>query len=138
MTDDEPDQLDEVEEVPAAEPQTTTAEATDADLRREDQEKIISYFETAFHALVSYQQHQTGDMAFRMSLKCMALALGFPLAAGAESAAEIAKQCGMSKQCVTKCLNAFIEKLQLSPLPGQRDEESRERMAEARRDQLHQ
>lgn len=108
----------------------------EADERRERDERMISFFENVFHMLNAYQSHQETAYDLRMSLRAMCLALGFSLAAGAEGAADLARQCGMSKQTVNKCLNHFLEQLRLEPLPFQRDAEARLNMAEARKRQL--
>lgn len=108
----------------------------EADERRERDERFISFFENVFHMLNAYQSHQETADHLRMSLRAMCLALGFPLAAGAEGPADLARQFGMSKQTVGKCLNHFQQQLRLEPLPFQRGEEARENMAKARVRQL--
>lgn len=106
------------------------------DARREREERIVNFFERAFHILNAYQSHQQTPKELRMSLAAMELALGFHLAAGADGPAELARRVGVSKQALGKCLNHFIEQLQLEPLPFQRDREARGNMAEARRRQV--
>lgn len=125
------------------------------DIIREHDRKVVGFIENVLHILNAYQHHQTSERAMlnpavkrlRMSTRAMALALGYPLAAGLEPAdeakkrphpgpAELAKKCGMSKATVTKCLNHFIRQLRLGKLPGQRDESARKNMADARRRQV--
>lgn len=109
--------------------------------RQERDEAIIGFFENAFHVLNAYQIHQRNDVHctlgdLRMSTRAMAMAVGFRLVAGADGPAELAKDCGVSKQALGKCLNHFIEQLKLSPLPFQRKQEARQNMAEARKRQV--
>lgn len=112
-------------------------EANDLEMQQfEDRSRILEWFERALHILNAYQSHQSGEHNLRMSAKCWQLALGYHLPAGAQGPAELARQCGVSKQAAGKCLNHFIEQLKLSPLPGQRKQEARENMAEARRQQV--
>lgn len=106
------------------------------DDQNERDERIIGFFENAFHILNAYQSHQDGERQLRMSCRTMQLALGFHLAAGADGPADLAKKCGVSKQALGKCLNHFIEQLKLSPLPFQRKEDGRQNMAMARKRQL--
>lgn len=109
------------------------AEAAD---RRERDERIVGWFENVFHIILAYQAHQQTAKEKTMSIRAMALALGFHLAAGAEGPAELAKRCGVSKQTLGKCLNHFIAQLKLSPLPFQRKADARKNMAEARKRQV--
>ena len=110
----------------------------EADERVERDEAIIHYFERAMHILAAYQSRQRTAKQLRMSARAMYLALGFKLVAGAQSPAELARKCGFDKWTVTKCVNEFIDKLKLEPLPGQRDKEARKKMEEARKRQLEQ
>lgn len=112
-----------------------TVEIHDSE-RQERDEKIIGWFENAFHILNAYQAHQSGEKDLRMSLRAMEMALGFQLAAGADGPAELARKCGVSKQALGKCLNHFMAQLKLQPLAFQRKEEARLNMAEARREQV--
>jgi hypothetical protein len=66
----------------------------------------------------------------------MQFALGYTLAAGAESIEKLSRQCGMSKQAVTKAVNHFEAQLKLEPLPCQRAEDARLNMATARKKQV--
>jgi hypothetical protein len=108
----------------------------DEDDARRQRERIVNFFERAFHILNAYQAHQESEKALRMSLRAMELALGFHLAAGADGPAELARQCGVSKQALDKCLNHFLEQLELEPLPFQRKAAARENMAAARHRQI--
>lgn len=113
------------------------------DIIQERTVEVIGWLRTVFHCLNAYQLHQVSkaDMAnksvkrLRMSVRAMALALGYPDAAGAECPADLARQLGLSKQMVTKCVNHFIWQLKLSPLTTQRKEEARKNMAAARANQ---
>lgn len=108
----------------------------ETDERVERDEKIIGFFERAFHILNAYQSHQGTVKQMHMSSRAMQLALGFHLAAGADGPAELARQCGVSKQALGKCLNHFLAQLRLEPLPFQRNGEARKNMADARMKQL--
>jgi hypothetical protein len=111
-------------------------EMMEGEERRERDERIVNWFERAFHILNAYQSHQASAKELRMSLLSMQLALGFHLAAGADGPAELARRCGVSRQCLNKCLNHFLEQLNIERLPFQRDEEARENMSAARKEQL--
>jgi hypothetical protein len=106
--------------------------------RRERDEKIVNYFEDGFHILNAYQSHQKTAKQLRMSLKAFQLAMGFHLAAGADGPAALARQCGVDKQTLGKCLNHFIELLKLTPLGCQRNQEARKHMSTARKEQVEQ
>lgn len=109
----------------------------DNDPEREASQRTIQFIEDAMHVLNSYQLNQSNDArALRMSFRCMMLALGFNLVADADGPSELAEKSGFSKQAVGKCLNQFLDQLKLTPLLSQRDEESREEMSKARKDQL--
>jgi hypothetical protein len=105
------------------------------DVRRERDERIINYFERAFHILNAYQERQRPEK-HKMSLLAMQFALGFHLAAGKDNIAALARACGVSRAAMTKCVNGFIKQLALQPLHCQRDEEARRNMSEARKQQL--
>ena len=103
----------------------------------ETMEKALEWFRNALHHLNAYQIHQGPDPAgLRMSFKAMALAMGFNDVARAETISELAENCGMDKWPVNKCVNHFIEVLQLSPLPSQRNGAARKSMSRARKAQL--
>lgn len=115
------------------EPEQIPAEVIE---RRDRDERIVGWFENAFHILNAYQAHQTSAKQLRISRDCMEMALGFRLAAGAEGPAELARKYGVSKQAVGKCLNHFIAQLRLEPLPFQRKADARENMRKARKSQV--
>ncbi len=112
------------------------AESAEVSEREEIQRKILDYMERAMLLLDDYQSRQPDVAALRMSFRAMMLAIGFNLVAGADSPTDLAQKCGVSKQALGKCLNHFIEQLGIDPLPGQRGEDGRSRMASARRKQL--
>jgi hypothetical protein len=110
------------------------------DARQERDEAILRWVERSFHILNKYQmgQMKRGATAadLRMSFKAMALALGFRFVVGADGPTDAAKICGVSKACFDKPLNHFIEQLNLEPLPFQRKAEAREKMRQARKNQV--
>ena len=107
--------------------------------RRERDEKILNFFENAFHILNNYQNHprcRCSANHLRASLCAMELALGFNLAAGGDCIAQLARKNNVSRATMTKCVNYFIAQLKLNPLPGQRSDEARENMSAARKKQI--
>ena len=107
--------------------------------RQERDEKILNFFENAFHILNTHQNHprcRGSANHLRASLCAMELALGFNLAAGGDCIAELAQKNNMSRAMMTKCVNYFIAKLKLNPLPGQRSDGARENMSAARKKQI--
>jgi hypothetical protein len=99
--------------------------------------------EKIFDLMLRYMRQQEDPRMLKMTPRAMALALGFRLTAGADSPAALARTMGMQrvlgqtgKQTVNKCVQKFIRQLRLARIPGQRDEESRERMKQRRIDQL--
>ena len=107
--------------------------------RQERDEKILNFFENAFHILNTHQNHprcRGSANHLRASLCAMELALGFNLAAGGDCIAQLARKNNVSRATMTKCVNYFIAQLKLNPLPGQRSDEARENMATARRAQV--
>ena len=96
--------------------------------------KIRNLIERGFITLRAYvRKGGDSDMAERV----LWLWLGFPVLAGADSLAGIVKTTGKSKATVNKCIQHFQKLMpELPPLPGQRDEESRENMKQARIEQL--
>ena len=115
------------------EPEDVPVEVLD---RQERDRQVVDWFERAMHILRAYQSHQSKACELQMSFRCMMLALGFSLVAGADGPAELARKCKVTKACLDKCLNHFIAQLQLDPLPGQRKKEAREAMSAARKSQL--
>lgn len=97
---------------------------------------MLDWFENSICILNAYQAHQTGENQLRMSSRAWQMAMGFKLAAGAETPSELARLTGVSKAALGKTLNHFIEMLNLTPLPGQRNQAARENMAKARCAQL--
>ena len=115
--------------------------------RMERDEAIFHFFEKAFRVLMTYQCNQKTPKELRMSTASMRMALGFKIEAirvtktgkkhiNIEGPADLAKLCGIKKQTVNKCVLHFIDQMKLSPIPGQRDEEARKKMEEARKLQL--
>jgi hypothetical protein len=95
--------------------------------------------------LCSYQSRQnaTDPKFIRASTRTLWLALGFPLTAGADTPAELARVMGLQnifgqsgKATVTKMLHKFIKQLKLAKIPGARDEEARNKMRRSRKKQL--
>lgn len=107
----------------------------DAARKRRDEE-IITFFENGFHILNAYQSRQKTAKQILTSLRAFQFALGFHLVAGADGLADLARQCGVSKQAMGKCVNHFISQLKLSPLASQRNQQARDNMARARKEQV--
>ena len=86
--------------------------------------------------LIEYQANQKSADEIRMSTRATALELGFTLAAGARTAAELARKAHFDKQAVNKCLLNVQRLIGLARREGQRTAAARETMAEARRLQI--
>lgn len=116
-------------------PQFQIAEENDPDIVAA--QRTIQFIEDAMHILNSYQINQGLDASgLRMSFRCMMLVLGFNLVADADGLSELAQKTGNTKQAVGKCANQFLSQLKLTPMLSQRDEESRENMSKARKEQV--
>lgn len=95
--------------------------------------------------LISYQDRQPDNAKLlRMPARALALALGMPLVAGAESPTELARRLGLEallgnsgKATTHKCHAHFIAAFNLPNLPTQRTESARNNMTKARKKQLH-
>ena len=111
-------------------------------LRQRDLQWWFS-IEKILDLVIDYMSKQSDDAKLlRMSVRTMALALGFRLTAvGNEDGtpASLARLMGLQKVMggtsgkftVTKCLERFIGQLKLARIPGQRDEAAREKMRDA-------
>jgi hypothetical protein len=71
-------------------------------------------------------------MAWEITL----LATGQGEVIGCESAAELGKRWELSKQAITKQVEAYQAKVHIPPMIGQRDEEARDEMRKKRKAQL--
>ena len=109
----------------------TTASAGMDDLRG-----LNSKMRAAWHLLIAYQANQKTVEEMQISTRVMALELGYYTAAGADNVAELARKNNFKKQTINKCAVNFQTKLGLPPRAGQRDEEARQHMSEARSTQL--
>lgn len=100
--------------------------------------ELNSKFRQAIQILIAYQQNQKRrrPSEILMSTRVMAMALGFHSAADAQDASELGRKIGIGKATVNKCLNHFIERLKLPPLPTQRNNSARQNMKRARLKQL--
>lgn len=101
--------------------------------KREDRIKTVEWFARGFRLLAQYKGNRN------MALDCFALAHGWGEMIGIETAVDISiKHFGdkSKKAAVTKCVKMFQDCLNIPPMPGQRGEKGRTKMAEARKSQL--
>jgi hypothetical protein len=98
--------------------------------------QLNSLHRSAWKYLIEYQANQKTADEVRMSTRTMALELGFKIAAGAETVAELARKTNFEKQTVNKCALNFQRLMGLQRRAGQRGDDARANMAEARRAQI--
>ena len=98
--------------------------------------ELVARVRNAFHVLIRYQDHQRDAKWLRISTRVMALVLGFNRAADADNQVDLARKLDTSKQQVGKCLNMFLEKLEMPPLDNQRGQAARDNMSAVRNKQL--
>lgn len=71
-----------------------------------------------------------------LSFDCFLLAIGHGDMIGMQSAVEVAKKYFVTKAAATECIDDFQKALKIDPMPGQRGNNGRAAMAEARGNQL--
>jgi hypothetical protein len=98
--------------------------------------QLLARYRRAMQVLVAYQDQQKELKAVKMSTRLMCLALGFDTAAGADNPTDIGRNMGFQKATANKCLNLFLQKLELPPRVGQRNAQAKENMRSARLKQL--
>lgn len=96
--------------------------------------RVHGMIERGFLVLRSYGKNG-GDLD--MAERCLWLLLGFPTLAGADSLAGIVRKTGKNKATVNKCLQHFQKQIpELPILDGQREEDARNNMKQARMKQI--
>ena len=98
--------------------------------------ELNSLHRSAWKFLIEYQANQKTADEVRMSTRTMALELGFKIAAGAETVAELARKTNFDKQTVNKCALNFQRLMGLQRRAGQRGDAARANMAKARINQI--
>jgi len=98
--------------------------------------QLDAKYRKAFHLLVAYQENQKTLEQALMSTKAICLVLGIRTAAGANNVAELGRKTGFKKQTVGKCADHFRKKMDLPIDQGQRNEQARKNMTDARNKQL--
>ncbi len=104
--------------------------------------KALDLVEDAGHVLKAYMENQLGgsltirERSVMMAVDAFFLMIGKNLVAGVNSPSELAKKHSFTKQRVGKCLNQFLDRMQIEPLWTQRDKEAKTAMSVARKEQV--
>ena len=126
--------MEMIDEVMAAFGQRDVASNCEAD--GNPLKELNSLHRSAWKYLIEYQANQKTADEVRMSTRTMALELGFKIAAGAETVAELARKTNFDKQTVNKCALNFQRLMGLQRRAGQRGDAARANMATARKNQI--